>query len=512
MGAFDKFKELFSSRGKISSAATEVKSANEQEVAKFLASGSGSAAGKSVTESSSLSIAAAWSCMRVLSETIGSVPWHLYERKSDGSVAKVTEHNLASLLVSPNADMTAAEYREAKVLNLCQRGNTYSKIERRGTGARAQIVALNPIPSSMVEPMRKNGTNTRLPIEEGEPFYRISDRGRKEDFERDKVWHVKGFGGDGFVGLSPLAAAREAMGVALATEEFGARFFSQGGTPSGIVTVPGWLDPKQREQARSMLGQMLTGLGNAHRFALFEGGMKPEPWSAMPLEDMQFLALRQFSVAEICRFYRVPPHMVADLSRATFSNIEQQSQEFVMYTLLPYFTRFEASISKWLLLPEERNRFFVRFNFEGLLRADSTARASFYNSALQNGWMNRNEVREKENLNKVQGLDEYTVQANMTGIDQLVSAMNRSSQSAAESSSKSLMTLADAIKSSFGNRAPVVNASPPTINLPEIKMPPIVVNSPDVNVTIERSGAKRISVDSFDENGVVTGMKIEEAH
>lgn len=456
--------------------------------AKFL-SGAPSASGKIVTDTSAMSIAAAWGCMRVLSETIGAIPWALYEKDAEGNAQKVTDHPLAQTLAQPNTDMTSTEYRETKVLNLCQRGNAFSLIERSGKN----VVALMPIKSALVEVKRKEGGNTSLPIQEGEPFYRISDRGRTTDYPRDKIWHVKGFGGDGLVGLSPLGAAREAMGVALATEEFGARFFSQGGMPSGTLTVPGWLDPKQREDAREMLNQLMGGLGSAHRFALFEGGMKPEPWGGMALEDMQFLTLRQFSVAEICRFYRVPPHMVADLSRSTFSNIEQQSQDFVQYTLLPYFVRFEASANKWLLQPDERDRLFLRFNFEGLLRGDSAARASFYNSALQNGWMNRNEVRAKENLDQVPGLDDYTVQSNMALMTQLSQMLTNGAKELREREVK-LMERMEQMMS--GGRAQII-VNPPSVTL---------------NAVIEKSGAVRQIVERRDEDGGILAIRTEDAH
>ncbi len=379
--------------------------------------GSRTASGKSVTEDAALAISTAWSCMRILAETIGAIPWSLYRRDLLGNAEKADDHWLQELLTaSPNRDMTSAEFREAKVLNLCANGNTYSLIERLLDG---QVTSLYPLRAANVTPLRKQGSNTQLPIRDGEVFYKINDRGVTEDVPREKIWHVKGFGFDGLVGLSPIGAAREALGVALATEEFGARFFSQGGMPSGTVTVPGWLTEDQRKLARNNLQQMLGGLGNAHQFALFEGGMKPEPWGEMNLDDMQFLLLRRFSVQEICRFYRIPPHMVADLERATFSNIEHLSLEFVTFTLMPYFTRFEAAVARWLLPPEERVDHFLRFNFEGLLRADSKGRGEFYSSALQNGWMSRNEVRAKENLNRVKGLDDYTVQTNLAPASRL---------------------------------------------------------------------------------------------
>lgn len=377
------------------------------------------AAGRVVNEQSAMSIAATWACVRILAETIAALPWALHRKNASGNSERADDHPLQDVLLSPNSEMTSSEFREALMVNLCLNGNAYSLIERSGS----RVVALFPLRSMNVRPVRKQGSNTKLAIPEGETFFKVSDRGKTDDFPRERVWHIKTFGHDGLVGLSPIGAAREAMGAALAGEEFANRFFSQGGMPAGTVSYPGWLTEVQRAEARKHLQELVGGLGKAHQFAMFEGGVKPEPWEAMPLEDMQFLGLRKFSVNEICRLYRVPPHMVGDLDRATFSNIEHQSLEFVQHTILPYLTRFESSVAKWLLPVGDRARHFLKFNVEGLLRADSAGRASFYSSALQNGWMNRNEVRAKENLNRVDDLDAYTVQVNLTPVQELARAL-----------------------------------------------------------------------------------------
>lgn len=387
----------------------------DHDLVKNTFGGDQSAAGKTVNSETALTLSAVWSCQRILAETIGSLPWAVYKRDAKGNAIRADDHPLSLLLSNPNAEMTSAEFREANILGLCQSGNSYSLVERLA----GRPTSLFPIRG--VVAVQKNGSNTKLQIKEGTVFFRFNDRGRTEDLPREKVWHVKGFG-HGIVGLSPIAAAREAMGFALATDEFGSRYFSNGGKPSGVVTIPQWIkDPEQRKLARENLNQMLGGLSNAHKFALFEGGMKPEPWGQDTLEDMAFVLIRKFSVQEICRFYRVPPHMVADLDKATFSNIEQQSQEFVQYTLMPYFTRIEASASKWLLPIEEQGTFFLRFNPEGLLRGDSAARSALWPVMLQNGVMTRNEVRAKENLNRIEGegMDEHTVQSNLILIDDL---------------------------------------------------------------------------------------------
>lgn len=403
-------------RGKAAAQSTTGLSLMDESLGTRLAAilgGGRSLSGKVVTPESSMQISVAWSCQRILSETVGSIPWAIFERKAGGNAEQVDDIPLTDVLIhSPNRDMTSVEYREAMTLNLAQEGNTYALIDRTG----ASISSLYPIVSAKVQVATKERGNTALPINEGEVFYKVLDRGQWVDYPREKIWHTKGFGQNGIEGLSPIGAAREALGFAASMDDFGSVFFKQGGKPSGIVSIPNFLSPDQRVIARENLQQMLGGMANAHKFALFEGGMKPEPWGGMPLADMQFLLLKKYTVQEICRFYRIPPHMVADLDRATFSNIEQQSLEFVTYTLMPYFTRIEASAAKWLFTPEQRRKYFLRFNFEGILRADSTARSTFYQSALANGWMNRNEVRAKENLNRVDGLDAYTVQVNMTDI------------------------------------------------------------------------------------------------
>lgn len=374
--------------------------------------GGGTYAGKTVTEISAMQMSAVFGCVRILAESIGALPWSIYEKDKQGNAKKV-DHPLSGVLIdSPNADMTDVEFREAGVVNLALQGNAYSLKETNGAG---NIASLYPIPAGNVEKKRKD---------DGAIQFRVCDRGKWETYPQEKIWHVPGFGSNGLTGFSPIGYQRQAIGLGLATEEFGARFFGQGATTSGVVNVPDWLKDEQRLKAREILQQKYEGLGNAHKLMLLEGGMQFTSVS-MPLEDAQFLETRRFQVNEIARIYRVPPHMLADLERATFSNIEHMSIEFVVFTLQPYLTRFERSVSKWLLKPGERGRFFLRFNLEGLLRGDSDARAKFYAAMLQNGVYNRNEVRALENMNQVagQGMDEYTVQSNMAPIDALAALL-----------------------------------------------------------------------------------------
>lgn len=404
---------------------------NHSMVAKMSAmlGGAISSSGKAVNETTAMQLTAAWSCMRIISEATGTLPWGVFEGDRSGNAKRVKDHPLETLLnFAPNRDQTKVEFKESEALNLCLSGNAMALRETLA----GETVSLYPVPSSQMIPARV-GSGVRTTIQglrDGDVFYRYNDRGQWTDLPRERVWHVKGFGNDGLNGLSPLGAAREAMGFALALDDFGSRFFSQGGKPSGVVTVPGWLKEDQRGVARENLQQLMGGLGNMHRFALFEGGMKPEPWGEMPLKDMELVLLKRFSVLDICRIYRVPPHMVADLEKgASYASIEMMSAEFVMFTLMPYLTRFEASADRWLITPKDRARgLFLRFNFEGLLRPDSKGRAEFYASALQNGWMSRNEVRAKENLNSEGGLDEYTCQTNLAPVGMLGDIAKASAQ------------------------------------------------------------------------------------
>jgi HK97 family phage portal protein len=367
-------------------------------------------AGVTVTHDSAMTTSAVWGCVRVLSETVGSLPVAIYKSDSNGNAERAPDHPLARVLLgSPNANMTSQEMFEAMMVSLALAGNAYAIIER---STRGDVISITPYPAQMFTPEL---------TPRGAVVYKFAPPdGQAETLPAEKVWHVKGFGSNGLVGYSPVSYARQAIGMALATEDFGATFFRNGAKATGIITAKEFLTDKQRAATREGLEKFWSGLVNAHKVQLLEGGMTYQN-VVMPLEDAQFLETRKFQITEICRMYRVPPHMVADLDRATFTNIEQQTQDFLQYTLLPYFVRFEQSAQKRLFKPGERGTFSIKFNPEGLLRGDSAARAQLYNTLLQNGVYNRNDVRAKENLPRsdAAGMDDYTVQANMIDIRSL---------------------------------------------------------------------------------------------
>jgi HK97 family phage portal protein len=382
--------------------------------------GGGSYTGRSVTDDFALAVSTVWRCVQLLSQTIGSLPWAVYERVSPGKSREASDHWLADVLVhSPNADMDRMQFREAKAANLVLRGAGYSLKEFRGDGT---ISSLYPMPTKDVRPERDRET--------GAMRYRYADRGKEEVYPSEKVWNVRSFSFDGRVGLPPLGFGRHAIALAAAAEEFGARFFANGARVSGTVKIPQWLDDEQRPKAQANLERIYTGLENAHKLMLLEGGMAYEQMSASPGEA-QHNELRGFQIPDICRFFGVPPHLAFDLTNGSYNNVETLASEFVTFGLLPHLVRFELAAQKQLLRPEERRRYFVRFNFEGLLRANSLERAQFYAAMLQNGVFSRNEVREKENLDRIEepGMDDRTVQTNLSLIQFLEAMVDAGKQS-----------------------------------------------------------------------------------
>ena len=306
--------------------------------------------------------------------------------------------------------MTSFVFRETLMTHLLLWGNAYAQIIRNGKG---EVIALYPLmPNRMSVDRDSNG---KLYYK----YYRGSDKAiRSKEYEvilsPGDVLHIPGLGFDGLVGYSPIAMAKNAIGLAIATEEFGAKFFANGAAPSGVLEHPGTIkDPtKVREAWQSQFG----GSSNSGKVAVLEEGMKYTPISISP-EQAQFLETRKFQINEIARIFRVPPHMVGDLEKSSFSNIEQQSLEFVKYTLEPWLVRWEQSMIRSLLTPSEKQEYFIKFNVDGLLRGDYASRMSGYATARQNGWMSANDIRELENLDRIpaeDGGDLYLINGNMT--------------------------------------------------------------------------------------------------
>lgn len=374
-----------------------------------------SSSGKSVTERSAMQMTAVYACVRILSEAVAGLPLHFYRYKEDGSKEMAIDTNLYHLLHDePNPEMSSFVFRETLMTHLLLWGNAYAQIIRNGKG---EIIALYPLmPNKMQVDRDESGklyyTYTRS---EGEAN---TMQGSSVTLEPKDVLHIPGLGFDGLVGYSPIAMAKNAIGLAIATEEFGSKFFANGAAPSGVLEHPGTIkDPTRvREAWQSQFG----GSGNSGKVAVLEEGMKYTPISISP-EQAQFLETRKFQINEIARIFRVPPHMVGDLEKSSFSNIEQQSLEFVKYTLDPWVVRWEQSLSRSLLSEDEKKVYFFKFKLEGLLRGDYQSRMNGYAIARQNGWMSANDIRELEDLDKLtpeQGGDLYLINGNMLPLNQ----------------------------------------------------------------------------------------------
>nr|DAJ07967.1 MAG TPA: Portal [Caudoviricetes sp.] len=373
-----------------------------------------STSGKTVTERSAMQMTAVYSCVRILAEAIAGLPLHVYRYNSDGGKEKAIDHSLYLILHDePNPEMSSFVFRETLMTHLLLWGNAYAQIIRNSKG---EVMALYPLmPNKMSVDRDENG---QLYYQYLRSIDEVGGKSETVILKPTDVLHIPGLGFDGLVGYSPIAMAKNAIGLAIATEEYGAKFFANGAAPSGVLEHPGTIkDPQRvREAWQSQFG----GSQNSGKIAVLEEGMKYTPISISP-EQAQFLETRKFQINEIARIFRVPPHMVGDLEKSSFSNIEQQSLEFVKYTLDPWVIRWEQSIMRTLLTPEEKKSYFVKFNLEGLLRGDYQSRMNGYATARQNGWMSANDIRELENLDRIPaeaGGDLYLINGNMLPLQQ----------------------------------------------------------------------------------------------
>ena len=372
----------------------------------------GTSAGKAVTERSAMQMTAVYACVRILSEAIAGLPLHLYRYNSDGGKEKAIDHPLYLLLHDePNPEMSSFVFRETLMTHLLLWGNAYAQIIRNGKG---EVIALYPLmPNKMTVDRDKSGM---LYYSYQHSSEEIGGKNETIMLTPSDVLHIPGLGFDGLVGYSPIAMAKNAIGLAIATEEYGSKFFANGAAPSGVLEHPSTI--KDPERLRESWQNTFGGSRNSNKIAVLEEGMKYTPISISP-EQAQFLETRKFQINEIARIFRVPPHMVGDLEKSSFSNIEQQSLEFVKYTLDPWVIRWEQSIQRTLLSADEKKEYFVKFNVEGLLRGDYQSRMTGYATARQNGWMSANDIRELENLDRIpagDGGDLYLVNGNMIPI------------------------------------------------------------------------------------------------
>jgi phage portal protein BeeE len=336
--------------------------------------------GKPVNERTAMQTTAVYACVRILAEAVASLPLHVYEYQDDGGKKLVHDHPLYYLLHDePNPEMTSFVFRETLMSHLLIWGNAYAQIIRDGAG---RVLGLYPLLPDKMEVQRDDKGN----------IYYVYSRNSDEN----------------------PTFKEYAVGMTLACEEYGASFFANGANPGGVLEHPGVL--KDPSKVRESWNSVYRGVSNAHKIAVLEEGMKYQQ-IGIPPEEAQFLETRKFQINEIARLYRIPPHMVGDLDKSSFSNIEQQSLEFVKYTLDPWVIRWEQSLQRSLLLPGEKGKYFIKLNVDGLLRGDYQSRMNGYAVGRQNGWFSANDIREMENMNPIpdeEGGNLYLINGAMT--------------------------------------------------------------------------------------------------
>jgi len=340
---------------------------------------------------------AVYSCVRVIAETLATVPIILYRRKGDAKERDVN-HPLYSLLHDyPNAWQTAFEFKEMLAMHICLRGNAYAEIIRNGGGQPEQLIPLHP---DRVSPY----------LIEGQRVYKYwPPDGTTRILMPGEMFHVPGLSFDGVSGLNPIEYQRDTIGDAIATREYGSKVFNNGAMVSGILKHPSHLSAEATQRLAKQIKDKYEGAANAGKTLILEEGMDFSKLG-MTSQDAQFLENKKFQISDIARIFRVPPHLIGDLDRATFSNIEQQSLEFVQYTMLPWFTRFEQAVKRDLIL---KNNQFAEFLMDVMLRGDIKSRYDAYAVGRNWGWLNANEIRARENMNPVENGDIYLQPLNM---------------------------------------------------------------------------------------------------
>lgn len=349
-----------------------------------------------VTVSGAQAISTVWACVKVISETVSLTPAFVYERTQDGGKQRATDHPVYDLIhFRPNPYQTIFEFFELVTAHAVLRGNGYAWITPGRRGFADQLHPLHP--DRVVPEWAPDGESIR---------YRIVDT-RKNTIRtllQDEVIHLRGRSEDGLLGLSTISQARRTLGLTQSAEQHGTQLFQNGANPGVVLEHPGELKGAAAQRLAAQFDSRHAGAQNTGKTLVLEEGMKAAKLS-MSNDDAQFLETRQFQVAEICRWFRVQPHKVHDLSRATFGNIEHQSLEFVSDTILPWLKRWELALSSDLI--SAPNKYFIEFLVDGLLRGDAASRVAYYEAMTRMRTMSRNEIRARENLNPIDGGDEY---------------------------------------------------------------------------------------------------------
>lgn len=352
--------------------------------------------GVQVSEDNALTFSAVYAAVRIISETIASIPLNVYQADGETRV-KALGHPVQDLLAkAPNSVSSTFTFREAMASNLVLHGNAYAKIEMNAAGRPTALIPLNPM-------------KVEVKVVDGEKVYVFDKKHTYLDYE---MLHFVGLSFNGLTGKSPLSMAREAVAIGLAAQEYGARFYSNGANAGGVITAPGRLNTEVVKRLRESWNRAQSGNSNSHSTAILEEGMKYEKIGLDP-EAAQFLQSRKFQVNEIARIFRIPPSYLADLENSsTRANVEQQAIQFVRDCITPYVRRMEVELNRKLFREDESN-YYAYFTLEGLMRGDQKARYEAYATARQWGWLSVNDIRDLENLNPVEGGDIYLQPLNM---------------------------------------------------------------------------------------------------
>ena len=350
-----------------------------------------------------LTLTAVWCAIRLLSESVSSLPCSVYTKQANGDKVEDTKSRIYNLLkYRPNNYQNKITFFEYIMMSICTDGNSYVQIVRDGSGRPSQLIPISPDTVDVV-------------INDGELFYQLDSVGILDSAD---VLHFKTLTDDGIDGISPIDQCKKALSWGLNVEEFGDTFFKNGAKPSSVLSTDRALSEQAIERLKNSFSNTYAKLKNSNSTIILEEGLAFKPISISP-EQAQFLSSRQFGIEEVARIFNIPPHMLKDLSKSSFNNIEMQSQEFVTYTLMPYVTRIENEMNYKLFRTNEVGKTFIEFNVNGLLRGDVKTRNEAYKTAITNGYMSINEVRQKENLNSIEGGDKHFMQLNMTTIEKI---------------------------------------------------------------------------------------------
>lgn len=358
--------------------------------------------GVSVTPDTALTYSAVYAAVRCIAESVSSLPLNYYERLSTGGKAHAKANPLHTLLHDePNPEMTSYQWREASMAHLLLWGNSYSEIVRDLEG---NVVELWPIDPTIVTPRRTDSGELYYDLNRGKTFITAAN-----------MLHIPGLSFDGVSGMSPISLARQSIGLSMAIEQFGAGYFGRGARPGGVLTFPGQLSPEARQNLRRSFEELHAGGANSHRVALLEAGLK---WEAIgvPPDDSQFLQSREFQIIEVARWFNLPPNKLKDLSKTSYNSLEQMEISFVVDTLRPWLVRWEQQLNRKIIRPKDKGSFFFEFNVDGKLRGEIASRYQSYSVARNWGWLSVNEIREKENMNPIEGGDVYMQPMNMQAL------------------------------------------------------------------------------------------------